>query len=306
MAETGRIGNLAGKRFGILGKGGSGKSTAAVLLTKAMRDLGYRVCLLDADSTNVGLAQALGFERSPRTLLEYYGGMVFSGGSVTCPVDDPTPLGDADIFLDKMPREFFVERDEITLLTAGKIGALGPGAGCDGPIAKIARDVQIHVDGEPAVTLVDFKAGFEDTARGAITNLDWAIVIVDPTLAAIEMASDMCNMVARMKAMELPATMHLEDPKLVELANRIFGEARIKGVLSVLNKVPDRETEVYVREELSARRIEPIGIIYEDPGMSITWLKGKPLGGSEIELAALNIAKALEAAEAHAAVKEGV
>jgi CO dehydrogenase maturation factor len=300
MANTNGKKNLIGKRIGILGKGGSGKSTVAILLTKAIRDLGYKVCLLDADSTNVGLAQALGFEQSPGTLLDYFGGMVFSGGTITCPVDDPTPLQGADIYLDKIPAQFFVQRDGIILFTAGKIGDLGPGAGCDGPIAKIARDIQFHVQGEPVVTLVDFKAGFEDTARGAITSLDWAIVVVDPTLAAIEMASDMRNMVARMKAMELPATMHLENQELIELANRLFTEARIKGVLSVLNKVQNNEVEIYMRKELSARGIEPIGIIYEDPSVSITWLRGKPLGGGVIEQEAKKVARALDASESFA------
>ncbi len=298
MLNSGDEKNLIGKRIGIFGKGGSGKSTVAVLLAKAFRDLGYHVCLLDADSTNVGLAQALGFEHTPETLLEYFGGMVFSGGAVTCPVDDPTPLPGADIYLDTLPPQFFVQEDGITLLTAGKIGELGPGAGCDGPVAKIARDFHINVDGEPLVTLVDFKAGFEDTARGAITSLDWVIVIVDPTLAAIEMASDMCDMVARLKAMELPATMHLESPELVALANQIFIEARIKGVMSVLNKVQNIEIENYMRKELSARSIEPIGVVYEDPSMSITWLKRKPLGGREAEQEALKIAKVLETSEA--------
>lgn len=51
--------SLIGKRIGIFGKGGSGKSTVAILLTQALRDQGYHVCLLDADSTNIGLAQTL-------------------------------------------------------------------------------------------------------------------------------------------------------------------------------------------------------------------------------------------------------
>jgi CO dehydrogenase maturation factor len=297
MVNTRNHKSLSGKRIGILGKGGSGKSTVAVVLAKAVRDLGYHVCLLDADSTNIGLAQALGFDHSPETLLEYFGGMVFSGGFVTCPVDDPTPLPGADIYLDKIPPQFFVQKDGLTLLTAGKIGSLGPGAGCDGPIAKIARDLIIHINAEPVVTLVDFKAGFEDTARGAITSLDWAIVVVDPTLAAIEMASEMYDMIARMKSLELPATLHLESPELVALANKIFIESRIKGVLSVLNKVQNQETEIYMTKELLARSIKPIGIIYEDPSMSIKWLKGKPLVGSEIEQEAQNIAKVLEASE---------
>jgi CO dehydrogenase nickel-insertion accessory protein CooC1 len=289
--------NLIGKRIGILGKGGSGKSTVAVLLTMALRDQGYHVCLLDADSTNVGLSQALGFERSPETLLEYFGGMVFSGGAVTCPVDDPTPLPGADINLDRFPPQFFVQNNEIILLTAGKIGELGPGAGCDGPVAKIARDLKIHMDGEPVVTLVDFKAGFEDTARGAITSLDWAIVIVDPTLAAIEMANDMQKMVTRMKAFELPATMHLETPELVDLANNIFMQARIKGVLTILNKIPSTEMENYLRTALLERGLEPIGVIYEDFTFSISWLKGKSLALNNVEQEIHQVVKRLDAEE---------
>jgi hypothetical protein len=83
---------LQGCRLGIFGKGGSGKSTLAVLLARALNARGYEACILDADSTNVGLHQALGVPWPPRPLIEHFGGMVFSGGNVTCPVDDPTPL----------------------------------------------------------------------------------------------------------------------------------------------------------------------------------------------------------------------
>ena len=48
---------FANKRIGILGKGESGKSTITVLLAKAFRNYGYQVCVLDADSTNVGIHQ---------------------------------------------------------------------------------------------------------------------------------------------------------------------------------------------------------------------------------------------------------
>lgn len=288
---------LSGKRVGVFGKGGSGKSTVAVLLTRAFRDLGYQVCLLDADSTNLGLAKAIGFERTPEPLLAYFGGMVFSGGAVTCPVDDPTPLPGANISIASLPSQYFVQGDGITLLIAGKIGNQGPGAGCDGPVSKIARDLRVLVEGSDPVTVVDFKAGFEDTARGAVTSLDWAVVIVDPTLAAIELAGDMCNMVARMKAKELPATMHLESPELVALANRIFVEAQIKGVLCVMNKIQNAEIENYLRMKLSAKSINPIGVIHEDPSMSTSWLKGKPLEGKKPKLEAAKVAKALETAE---------
>lgn len=84
-------------------KGESGKSTIIVLLARALAQRGYQVCVLDADSTNVGLHQALGVKSMPRPLLDYFGGMVFSGGAVTCPVGDPTLLTGAEITLDKLP-----------------------------------------------------------------------------------------------------------------------------------------------------------------------------------------------------------
>jgi len=230
--------------------------------------------------------------------MDYFGGMVFSGGAVTCPVDDPTPLAGAEVDLETLPDRYYIQEDGITLLIAGKIGDQGPGAGCDGPVSKIARDLRIHSRGKQPVLLIDFKAGFEDSARGAITSLDWAFVVVDPTLAAIEMASDMQNMVGRMKALELPATMHLENTELVAIANRLFTEAKIKGVLFVINKIQDPGLELYLRKELLMRGIEPLGTIFEDPSISIAWLKGYPLDMLRTKREVKKIATALEAAEA--------
>ena len=287
---------LAGKRIGILGKGGCGKSTITVLLAKVLREHGYTVYILDADSTNIGLHRALGFDKSPVSLIDYFGGTIFSGGLVTCPVDDPTPLPGAEIFLDKLPNKYYVQdQKEIFLLVAGKIGDKGPGAGCDGPISKITRDLKIYGAGDYPITLIDLKAGLEDPARGVITSLDWAIVVVDPTNASIQIAVDIKNMVAQIKAGKLPATKHLENPELVKMANKIFLEAKIKDVLVVLNRIKDKETESYMKRELKKKGIEPIGIIREDPSISLSWLKGKSL---ESVKAKIDIEKLIERLEA--------
>ena len=145
--------------------------------------------------------------------------------------------------------------------------------------------------------MVDFKAGFEDSARGVITTLDWAIVVVDPTNAAIQMAADMRHMVDQIKAGVLPATSHLKDPKLVETAKRVFREANIKGVLFVLNKVRDEEMESYMRRRLEEKGIEPIGVIHQVPSIAMAWLKGTSLEGNETKKDADRIAEELEAAE---------
>lgn len=289
---------LAGRRIGILGKGGSGKSTIVVLLARALTDRGYEVCVLDADSTNVGLHQALGLEHAPAQLLDYFGGMVFSGGFVTCPVDDPMPLAGAELSLDRLSGKHYARNDAgITLLTAGKIGNLGPGAGCDGPVAKIARDLRIHRNGAASVLLIDFKAGFEDSARGAVTSLDWALVVVDPTRAAIQKAFHMRDMVDRIKAGGLPATRHLDTPELVQWANRMFREATVKGVLVILNRIRDEEMEWFAREKLMEGGVEPIGVIREDPLIAMSWLRGTPLEETHARVEMEPIVQALEVAE---------
>jgi CO dehydrogenase maturation factor len=296
MTEKMKI--LTGKRIGVFGKGGSGKSTAVVLLAKTLSDHGYAICVLDADSTNVGLHQAFGLDESPVSLMNYFGGAVFGGGTVTCPVDDPTPLGGAEISLDRLPSKYYGQAQTgMVFLTAGKIGDQGPGAGCDGPISKIARDLKIVAEGELPVTLVDFKAGFEDSARGVITTLDWAIVIVDPTSASLQMAANMKDLVDQIKAGMLPATAHLDSPALVAVANRIFKEAKIKGVSFVLSKIEDETMEAYLREKLAEKGIRPIGTIHRIPSISLCWLKGLPLDVTETREDLERIVGELEAAE---------
>ena len=295
---TEKIKILTGKRIGVFGKGGSGKSTAVVLLAKALGDRGYPACVLDADSTNVGLDRALGLDRSPVSLMNYFGGTVFGGGTVTCPVDDPTPLAGAEISLSGLPDRYYARSQRgLVFLTAGKIGDQGPGAGCDGPISKIARDLRIVAEGNHPVTLVDFKAGFEDSARGVITTLDWAIVIVDPTSASLQMAVNMKDLVDQIKAGVLPATSHLDSPALVAVANRIFQEATIKGVSFVLSKIEDETVEAYLREKLAEKGVRPIGTIHRTPSISLCWLKGLPLDVTETREDLEQIIGELEAAE---------
>jgi CO dehydrogenase maturation factor len=287
---------MMGKRIGVFGKGGAGKSTVVVLLAHAFRDRGYDICVLDADSTNMGLHHAFGLDESPRSLLDYFGGMVFSGGRVTCPVDDPTPLPEAEISLVQLSDEYVgYSREGIVLLTAGKIGEKGPGAGCDGPVSKIARDLRIRSDTDAPIMLIDFKAGFEDAARGAVTSLDWAVAVVDPTRAAMQMAIHMKQMTNRIKAGELPATSHLESRNLVEMANQIFREASIRDVLVVLNRIPAKETEEYVRGYLDTRDIEPIGVLHEHPCIALSWLKGTPLDRTNAKEEVDRIVERLEA-----------
>ena len=286
---------LTDLRIGVLGKGGSGKSTLVVLLAHALVKRGYEVIVLDADSTNVGLHRALGIADPPRPLLEYFGGSVFSGGAVTCPVDDPTALPAPVIDLSALPKAYAGRSpDGVWLLVAGKLAELGAGAGCDGPIAKITRDLDVRGSMGRTVLLVDLKAGFEDSARGVLVRLDGALAVVDPTLVAVRMAVALRRLVDEIHAGALPATRHLADPVLVALANRLYAEARIRGVLVVLNRIADRETEQTLRRGLEAAGVSVSGVVHEDPGLARAWLMEGVLDGRALEPEIAQIVDRLE------------
>ena len=285
---------LSGTRVGIFGKGGSGKSTITVLAAKALRKRGYEVCVLDADSTNVGLHRAFGLDDAPEPLVDCFGGMVFSGGAVTCPVDDPTPLPGAEIVVEDLPSRF-VRRsiDGVWLLAAGKMGDRGPGAGCDGPMAKIARDLRLHLRHGECVTLLDFKAGFEDSARGVLVGLDQAVVVVDPTLAAVQMAIDLSELIDRIQKGDPPATAHLESPDLVSVARDLYRQARIQRVLVVLNRVEPKSSR-HLFELLTRRGIHPVAQIRHDPSISESWLMGERLESQQAKREVQGLVDALE------------
>ncbi|HHY87053.1 MAG TPA: P-loop NTPase [Verrucomicrobia bacterium] len=286
---------LHGQRIGLFGRGGSGKSTTTVFLARALAEAGYPVCVLDADSTNEGLAKALGADHAPDSLLEWLGGTVFSGGPVTCPVDDPVPLAGARVNLRELPGRFFSHTPDGSLVfEAGKIGPLGPGAGCDGPMTKIARDFALETEGPRPVTLLDFKAGIEDASRGVITSLDWVVGVIDPSYTGVQAAATMRTLLEQMHAGRMPATRHLQSPELVKLTEDAYRAARTKGAVYVLNKVPDAETEHQLWQLLIQTGIQPVASIPDDSELRRAWLEGLPLASASARAEAVKIVRALE------------
>lgn len=268
---SGLIKPLSGMRILICGKGGCGKSSIVSLMARVLRYKGYDVHVLDADSSNPGLYRMLGFMKPPKPLIDFYGGKFFSGGRVTCPVDDPEPLVKGKIGLDEIPSKYYEKKRGITFFRTGKIETAYEG--CDGPEDKIARD--FIVPGKQ-VTLVDIKAGLEHFGRGVEINVDAVITVVDPTSISFQLAERIKKMVEEMKSGISPATHHLEDPEDVEKAKELAKSAKIKYSWVVLNKVTD-ETELMMIKELSKREIEPIGSVRYDPELLKSSLEGFPL-----------------------------
>lgn len=176
----------------ICGKGGSGKSTAAVLLAKAMERQGCRVLLVDADESNIGLYKMLGLDM-PRTLMADMGGkkgfqsrLKASGqGLMAGP-----PLFPPGMDMDDLPRDCLARTGEIRVVSTGKIEHFGEGCAC--PMGSLFRSLfPALVLAADDVVLVDTAAGLEHFGRRLDNQCDHLISIVAPSYESVTMAGRM-------------------------------------------------------------------------------------------------------------------
>ncbi len=243
---------LFGKRILVCGKGGSGKSTVITLLANALSRMKYEVVVLDGDASNPGgLARLLfGLKEGVKPLINFFGGRE----KVECPVDDPSiltrlndeiPITKKLINISELPKEYYVQKNGITLLQVGKINQ--PFEGCDGPMSKVTRDFILEGD---AVTLIDVEAGVEHYGRGIEKNVDIVIVVVDPTFESILIAQKVAILCQGMG---------------------------IKKQGVIINKISTNATKLYVEQELFERGLNVYGLVKYDKGLFESGLMGSSI-----------------------------
>jgi CO dehydrogenase maturation factor len=247
---------LHGKRILICGKGGSGKSTIVSLLANALSN-NNQIIVLDSDASNPGgLARLLfGMKEGIKPLIDFFGGRE----KVECPVDDPSiltrinddvPITEKFIELSEVPKEYYEQRNGITLLQVGKINQSLEG--CDGPMSKVTRDFIVKGD---AITLIDAEAGIEHYGRGIEKNVDLVIVIVDPTFESVLIAH---------KVSVLCQGMGIREPGII------------------LNKIYTNELKAFLEKELHERGLNVYGLVKYNHELFNAGLTGEPINSGMV------------------------
>lgn len=178
----------------ICGKGGCGKSTIAVLLARAFGARGYRVLLVDADESNIGIGRLLG-SPAPTSLLNYLGGKKALQGRMRGAFTKGLPL---ELFstrwgIEDIPRDCLVENGGIRLLLIGKIEDFGEGCAC--PMGVLSKSFLSNLTAmEKDVVLVDSEAGVEHFGRSVESGCDIIVGIVDPTYESVLLSKKMQEM----------------------------------------------------------------------------------------------------------------
>ena len=243
----------------ITGKGGCGKSIVAVLLAKLLAARGYRVLLVDADESNLGLNRLLGMSAEPKPLLEYLGGKpaiqrkMIDAFARRAEEPKMEILPQEAIALRDIPPEYIATVDGIQVLRIGKIEHSMEGCAC--PMGALARDfLEKLVLEEKQVVIADHEAGLEHFGRGVERGVDAVLVIVEPSFESVLLA---------------------------EKIGRLATAMRVRVVVTLNQVTPDVEESL--RAELEKRGISVDGSIGYDPAVFQACLKGQPLGAVQAE-----------------------
>jgi len=160
----------------IAGKGGTGKTTLSALLVRCLLDSGFRPILaVDADP-NASLAEALGLEPG-RALAEIREQGSAPEGS------PPSGVGRARAVDDEIQRAI-AEGDGFDLITMGR--PEGPRCYCY--VNNLLRLSLDTLSRNYRAVVIDNEAGMEHLSRRTTNNVDFLVVVTDPTLPALRAA----------------------------------------------------------------------------------------------------------------------
>lgn len=219
-----------------------------------------RVLVVDADESNRGLASMLGMSSPKESIMDYLGGKPGVGKKLLARLkgegDEAVRFFEGGLTMEALPAECVSAERNLSLVRIGKIEHAMEGCACPmGAVARAFLNQLALVDSQWA--FVDTEAGIEHFGRGVIEGVNVVVLVVDPSYEAVilsEKAAELCR--------------EAEKPFRV-----------------VLNKV-DVATEGPLREMLSARRLEPVGVISYSPALVQAGLTGRvlsePFSNSEI------------------------
>ncbi|GBF33113.1 CO dehydrogenase accessory protein CooC [Desulfocucumis palustris] len=213
----------------VSGRGGSGKSTMAALLAKALEERG-KVLVIDTDESNLGLGRMLGQEPPAMTLMGFLGGKSAVRDKLLASMQqekkEKLSFFRDNLTLENLPAECVSWHGPVGVLRIGKIEHSMEGCAC--PMGSITRSLlnELQVS-ENEWAIVDTEAGVEHFGRGILEGADIVLMVADPSYESV---------------------------LLTEKARELAGEANKKFIV-VINKL-DENTGPVLRQELTGRGIE--------------------------------------------------
>ncbi|MCJ7579778.1 MAG: AAA family ATPase [Candidatus Aminicenantes bacterium] len=174
-------------KIAITGKGGTGKTTIAAVLSHFFKNSGYEVLAVDADPDS-NLAEALGAQENQRASL-----IPISAQRKL--IQDRTgakPQQFGQLFklnptVNDIPDNFCVSVRGIKVLVMGSIERGGDGCACPENVLLRSLLSEILLN-RNEVIIVDMEAGIEHLGRATARSIDIMLIVVEPGQRSIQTA----------------------------------------------------------------------------------------------------------------------
>lgn len=176
------------KTIAISGKGGTGKTTIAALIIRWLKEhKGRPILAVDADS-NVNLNDVLGVELKDTI------GAIREEAKTSA---HKLPAGmTKHQFLEYKIQTSLVETPDFDLIAMGR--PEGPGCYCYAN--NLLRDILRTLSANYEYVLIDNQAGMEHLSRRTTQNIDYLLIISDPSVRGIRSAAKISKLIKELDA----------------------------------------------------------------------------------------------------------
>ena len=260
-------------KIGVIGKGGSGKTTVSGVLARSLARNGWEVVAIDCDSNpNLGISLGLGLDQTQE--LAAIRQALDEGTQEHAPTAEEVLQKFGSVGPDRVRVAVVTRIDKPSggcpccgispeqLLAELETGEL-PEVGATPGNGTLAQDAAVPVRAR-RVLIADMEAGLGTIGRMAEGSLDVAILVTEPTPKAIEVVRRAAEMIVDRKI----AT------RTVILANKVRDETDVERVSSVMLAVKglDGVEVIVVPEDMDvlaadAQGVSPIDLAPASPAV---------------------------------------
>jgi len=169
-------------KIAISGKGGTGKTMLASLLSTVFARSGYSVLAIDADP-NVNLAAAFGLPNSEKIIPISKMDDLIEERTGARP-GQMAPYFRLNPKVDDLPDKCSLKHDGVKIMVMGPIKAAGSGCYCpEGALLEaLVAHLLLKVD---EMVILDMEAGIEHLTRGTAKGVDKLIIVVEPSMRSV-------------------------------------------------------------------------------------------------------------------------